>query len=1263
MDPRFKSLVDQVVNEVQQERQQQAPSWMKAGADAAQQAYSQQQDPEQSTENPATPTDQLASSQGVNALSALGGIASQGIEKLGYLMRGEADPSFVGAVQQTERDISTQQPNQDPGLHQKSVAALAAVPVGAVKAGYEVRDAVLGEQSQADKSPLRRQVEAMSGDIRDTSAVGGAVEGISQFVTGMIGAGKLLSPVKTLAKIEEGGKLARAGYETVRGGIAGFFALDPHEERLSNIIQSFPALANPVNEYLAAKPEDGAAEGRFKNALEGMGVDVIVTGLFGAALKAVRYARSGDQQAAKEAVKELDTPETVKAVQELEKPKVQVPGGSQSSASPIPDVTPAAGADVPATGEKPRVRVKAGSEARAAALTESTPPSVSQGMPPVQKSGPELPEDVATTATPVLAPKIATDIPDDTMATILRGTQWDLAAMEQAGSMEEAISQGYRAANAGSLPWQKISTPEEADILISNAAKTLKPELDAIKGGDVLSDGELGAQVRRMASYFNDDPSVVLGDIAKAGEASVSMVRDMEAAYLVSNKMFLDTSDLVTTIRAGNLEKFGGDRAAAVLEAKRRLGLAVQTYGSAQAIRSSAGRTMRRLRSEFRVDPQQLDSLRGLDDDQFLRAVSEARGDPAKLRDLAKPGILKRLVNEAQFSLTNSLLWLWPSHAVNLTTNALLLSVRPAEKWLGSLAMGSAGSVIRQQAQKEFGYTASAIGDGLRAALDAFKAGDSILQPHYASEFIGAGHIQQNALSFKRMDSLEGIIHNALTVANYRNIVGLPTRALGAVDELMKTLRYRAVVQSKAAVDASRQGLEGDTYRAYVADALAKSFDAEGRAVDASALREAQTATFQQDLERGTIGAWMQNGKAAHPALGFVVPFVKTPINVLRYSHKMTPGLNLLQKEYREMLLGTRGAEQQAHAIGQMALGSLFMMFAAKMAAQGNLTGGGPTDPELLKELKASGWQPYSIVWEDGAGKRHYFPLGRFDPVGLPVSIVADIVEGRKYYADQSLDAAATATLLGIARSFEDRTFVFNVESFLRTVSEPDKYAGKWAGQTAANTVPLSSLLRGVNPDPYMREARSLTDYIRKDIPGLSASLPPRRDAFGEPIARRVGLLSSQEADVVEAESMRLMLEAGGGITPPNPVQGGVDLRDFTLSDGRNAYDRFQELAAKPVPNMPHVKETLARLIESKEYQHMEDGDAGTKTTKINALAGVVQDYRQAAFRQMLADYPELYRETRAKEAEAAAKYLDNSTGSSDAGDRLRKALGMDLQH
>ena len=125
--------------------------------------------------------------------------------------------------------------------------------------------------------------------------------GISQFATGMLGAGKLLGPIKAAQKLKAAGKTGRAVYEVGRGGMVGAVAIDPHEERLSNLIEQFPALQNPVTEYLAADPSDSAAEGRFKNALEGIGLDLAIIGTLGAAVRGYRHLKAGDpEQAAKE---------------------------------------------------------------------------------------------------------------------------------------------------------------------------------------------------------------------------------------------------------------------------------------------------------------------------------------------------------------------------------------------------------------------------------------------------------------------------------------------------------------------------------------------------------------------------------------------------------------------------------------------------------------------------------------------------------------------------------------------------------------------------------------------------------------------------------------------------------------------------------------------------------------------------------------------------------------------------------------------------
>lgn len=120
-----------------------------------------------------------------------------------------------------------------------------------------------------------------------TSMTGTIVEKGVQFAAGMAASGKILKSAKVLTGA---GTITQAA---AKGVLTDFAAFDPHEERLSNLVQSFPALANPITDFLASDPNDGAMEGRFKNALEGAGlgvaVDAVVQGV--KTLKSSRFVR------------------------------------------------------------------------------------------------------------------------------------------------------------------------------------------------------------------------------------------------------------------------------------------------------------------------------------------------------------------------------------------------------------------------------------------------------------------------------------------------------------------------------------------------------------------------------------------------------------------------------------------------------------------------------------------------------------------------------------------------------------------------------------------------------------------------------------------------------------------------------------------------------------------------------------------------------------------------------------------------------------
>lgn len=115
------------------------------------------------------------------------------------------------------------------------------------------------------------------------SVTGAAIRGTAQFLAPFLASGG----ISAIQRISEFGRAGALAAPLARGAIADFAAFDPAQERLSNLVQQVPALANPVTEYLQSSPDDSAAEGRFKQALEGAGLGLVADGL-GRGLRALR---------------------------------------------------------------------------------------------------------------------------------------------------------------------------------------------------------------------------------------------------------------------------------------------------------------------------------------------------------------------------------------------------------------------------------------------------------------------------------------------------------------------------------------------------------------------------------------------------------------------------------------------------------------------------------------------------------------------------------------------------------------------------------------------------------------------------------------------------------------------------------------------------------------------------------------------------------------------------------------------------------------
>ena len=107
-----------------------------------------------------------------------------------------------------------------------------------------------------------------------------------QFVT-------LANPATQVMKARGAGPILQTVTASTASGGLGFSG---QQARLSDLVQEFPIIANPVTDFLASDVDDSFAVGRLKNALEFAGLDVAVMLPF---VKTLRQTRGQARNARK----------------------------------------------------------------------------------------------------------------------------------------------------------------------------------------------------------------------------------------------------------------------------------------------------------------------------------------------------------------------------------------------------------------------------------------------------------------------------------------------------------------------------------------------------------------------------------------------------------------------------------------------------------------------------------------------------------------------------------------------------------------------------------------------------------------------------------------------------------------------------------------------------------------------------------------------------------------------------------------------------
>lgn len=220
------------------------------------------------------------------------------------------------------------------------------------------------------------------------------------------------------------------------------------------------------------------------------------------------------------------------------------------------------------------------------------------------------------------------------------------------------------------------------------------------------------------------------------------------------------------------------------------------------------------------------------------------------------------------------------------------------------------------------------------------------------------------------------------------SILRTSTRLLSAEDELFKAMARRMEGTGLAVRSVKHEGLTGDAARTRVAELTANPTP---QMLDAAA-KYGRYLTFQTPL--GPAGQATINWTSRNPALKLFVPFVRTPVDLLKFAVESSPVAPILREWRADM---TAGGARRDFATARMMVGTGTIMTTLLASKQGMVTGNGPADEKARRLLEADGWQPYSLKIGD-----KYYSYQRLDPFSTTLGIVADYRDLEDYMTERS---------------------------------------------------------------------------------------------------------------------------------------------------------------------------------------------------------------------------------------------------------------------
>ncbi len=520
----------------------------------------------------------------------------------------------------------------------------------------------------------------------------------------------------------------------------------------------------------------------------------------------------------------------------------------------------------------------------------------------------------------------------------------------------------------------------------------------------------------------------------------------------------------------------------------------------------------------------------------------------------------------------NSILSNPKTHLVNFGSNMLSSTLRPFETTTAAAIEVPLSILGRRQRQRFFGEAAQEVFGVVRGVPEGFRGAWRIIKTGIPVE--EAAKWEQKTRAFKGKAGLA---------------VGLPGRMLEAADAFGFSLNRMATLRKEAYRAASIKKLKGQAF----IDELNNLMVNPTKEMLENASKEAEYRLFRQEpgeFVKKLIKLRDANIFGIEP-LRFVVPFLRTPANLVKYGLERSPLAIFNVPMWKNVMLRNPHASDQ---IARWVLGSGMAAGLAYYVADGKITGPAPRYSAERDAFYREGKQPYSIKIGD-----KWVSYQRIEPFNQAISQVAAVIEAINDEETENTviekGAQAVATIM---QNFISQTYMSGIANIIQAIEDPEGSGAYMLQGLASGLVPYSGALRGVTQamDPTIRSARNIPEAIYKEIPGMTERVREKRNVFGEVQVRETPFfspinISIEDKDPVNIELKRLGINIGN----PSRMIGTTKLDD-------NQYYNYQIIVGQT------IKKALDEAIKTTKYKNIKKAE-----DKADYLDKIIRDSRVEA--------------------------------------------------